>query len=324
MQKKGLYMARPLRIEYPGAFYHITSRGNERKPVFKSKQDRMKFLDYLFSATERYGAQVHVYCLMDNHYHLLIETPLGNLSQIMHHINGAYTTYFNVKRGRSGHLFQGRYKSILVDMDEYAKELSRYIHLNPVRANMVSSPDDFQWSSYNQYIGNQKPEKWLTCDFILGYFGKNKKFAQKQYQNFVTCLVGQEYKSPLSEVTGSVLLGGQDFINFIKERYLTGLKQSKEMPATRALVKNVSIQDISDMVDQTMKEKGKIIRNVKIFLSHKYTGQKLSVIGKTFGIGDSAVSKAFKRFEKKIEQDKRLKKNILKLEKAIEMSNVKT
>lgn len=316
-------MARPLRIEYSGAFYHITSRGNERKAVFKSKQDRIKFLDYLGSATERYGACVHIYCLMDNHYHLLMETPLGNLSQIMRHINGAYTTYFNVKRGRSGHLFQGRYKSILVDADEYAKELSRYIHLNPVRANMVSAPEDFQWSSYNQYIGKQKAHKWLVRDLIIGYFGKKYKTAQRQYQNFVTQLVGQEYNNPLDEVTGAVLLGGQEFINFIKDRYLTGLKQSKDVPAIKALVEKLSIQDICEMVDQTMKDEGKMARNIKIFLCHKYTGQKLSAIGKTFGIGDSAVSKVFKRLEKKIEQDKQLKGRMWKFEKTI-MSNVKT
>ena len=209
-------MARPLRIEYPGAFYHITSPGNERKAIFKSKQDRIRFLDYLGSATDRYGACVHVYCLMNNHYQLLMETPLGNLSQIMRHINGAYTTYFNVKRGRSGHLFQGRYKSILVEVDEYAKALSRYIHLNPVRANMVSVPEDFQWSSYNQYIGKQKARKWLVRDFILNYFGTKYKTAQRQYYNYVNQLVGQEYKNPLDEVAGAVLLGSQDFIKFIK------------------------------------------------------------------------------------------------------------
>ena len=109
-------MARPLRIQYPGAFYHVTSRGNERKKVFKSQRDREKFLEYLESSTQRYDAVIHAYCLMDNHYHLLLETPLGNLSQIMQHINGAYTTYFNVKRKRSGHLFQGRYKAILIDV----------------------------------------------------------------------------------------------------------------------------------------------------------------------------------------------------------------
>ena len=133
-------MARPLRILYPGAFYHITSRGNEQKALFKSNKDREKFIEYLESATERYDAVIHAYCLMDNHYHILLETPSGNLSKIMAHINGAYTNYFNAKRERSGHLFQGRYKAILVEADEYAKELSRYIHLNPVRANIVEHP----------------------------------------------------------------------------------------------------------------------------------------------------------------------------------------
>ena len=138
-------MARPLRITYPGAFYHITSRGNERKNIFKSQRDREQFLIYLESATERYGAKIHVYCLMSNHYHLLLETPLANLSQIMRHINGAYTTYFNIKRERAGHLFQGRYKAILVEMDEYAQELSRYIHLNPVRAGIAEMPEQYPW-----------------------------------------------------------------------------------------------------------------------------------------------------------------------------------
>lgn len=138
-------MGRPLRIEYPGAFYHVTSRGNEKKEVFKSQKDREKFLSYLESATERYGAAIHVYCLMSNHYHLLVETPEGNLSQIMRHINGAYTNYFNTKRQRAGHLFQGRYKAILVEKDAYSLELSRYIHLNPVRAGMVQLPEDYRW-----------------------------------------------------------------------------------------------------------------------------------------------------------------------------------
>ena len=120
-------MARPLRITYFGAFYQITSRGNERKAILKNRADRRKFLAYLKSATERYSAAIHCYCLMDNHYHLLLETPAGNLPQIMRHINGAYTTYFNIKRDRSGHLFRGRYKAILVEKDAYAKELSRHL-----------------------------------------------------------------------------------------------------------------------------------------------------------------------------------------------------
>ncbi len=160
-------MARPVRITYPGAFYHITSRGNERKAIFKSKRDREKFLEYLESAVLRYNAIIHTYCLMDNHYHLLLETPTGNLSQIMRHINGAYTTYFNIKRKRAGHLFQGRYKSVLVDINEYAQELSRYIHLNPVRAKIVELPELHEWSSYPHFIGKKKSPEWLQRAFIL-------------------------------------------------------------------------------------------------------------------------------------------------------------
>ncbi len=214
-------MARPLRITYPGAFYHVTSRGNERKNVFKSRRDREKFLEYLDSATERYDAVIHAYCLMGQHYHLLLETPSGNLPQIMRHINGAYTTYFNSKRTRSGHLFQGRYKAILVDIDEYAKELSGYIHLNPVRAKIAKTPEEYDWSSYKFYIGKQRPAKWLYRDFILGYFGKRVSTAQKAYQKFVNAFAHQEYDSPLDQVVSSTMLGSADFIAFIKDNFLS-------------------------------------------------------------------------------------------------------
>ena len=199
-------MARPLRITYPGAFYHVTSRGNERKNIFKNRSDREKFLEYFESAAKRYDAVIHVFCLMNTHYHLLLETPSGNLPQIMRHINGAYTTYFNIKRGRSGHLFQGRYKAILVNIDEYAKELSRYIHLNPVRAKMVKTPEEYEWSSYKFYIGEKKPPGWLYRDFILGYFGKKVSIAQKGYHKFVTAIVNKKYDNPLDEVVNSTLL----------------------------------------------------------------------------------------------------------------------
>jgi REP element-mobilizing transposase RayT len=176
-------MARALRIEFPGAFYHITSRGNEKKDIFRSRKDRERFLFYIESVAERYDAVVHTYCLMTNHYHLLLETPRGNLSEIMQYVNGAYTTYFNVKRKRSGHLFQGRFKSIVVDADEYAMELSRYIHLNPVRAGIVGKPEDHEWSSYRAYIGNSVAPDWLKSELILSGFGG--KSREKNYRAFV-------------------------------------------------------------------------------------------------------------------------------------------
>jgi putative transposase len=310
-------MARPLRITYPGAFYHVTSRGNERKDIFKSKRDREKFLEYFESAAKRYDAVIHVFCLMDTHYHLLLETPSGNLPQIMRHINGAYTTYFNVKRGRSGHLFQGRYKSILVDIDEYAKELSRYIHLNPVRAKMVKTPEEYEWSSYKFYIGEKKPPEWLYRDFILGYFGKKVSIAQTEYRKFVTAIVNKKYDDPLDEVVSSTLLGSPDFIAFIKDKFLSYQKPDKNLPVLKELIDKVSLKDIFDEVESVFGKEAVLGRNVKMFLCQRYTGEKLKDIGDFFGVGESGVSQACRRVKDKIRKDKKLERKISKIEKKI-------
>jgi len=317
-------MARALRITFPGAFYHVTSRGNERKAVFKSKRDREKFLEYLESASRRYDALIHAYCMMDTHYHLLLETPSGNLPQIMRHINGAYTTYFNVKRDRSGHLFQGRYKAILVDIDEYAKELSRYIHLNPVRAKIVETPEEYDWSSYKFYIGKQRSAKWLYRDFILGYFGKRVSTAQKAYQKFVTEFAHQDDDNPLDQVVSSTLLGSADFITFIKDNFLSEKKPDKELPALKELANKICMKDIFEEAELSFTKDKVLARNVKMYLCQRYTGKKLKEIGLHFGIGESGVSQACRRVTQKIEEDKKLKKKIAILKKKLELSRMKT
>lgn len=172
-------MARPLRVEYPGAFYHVINRGNAGDAVFKSIRDREKFLEYLGKAAERFSIRIHTYCLMTNHYHLLVETPDPNLSRSIQWINVSYATYFNRKRDRRGHLFQGRFTSILIDADEYLKHLSRYIHLNPVRAKMVDRPSDYLWSSYPAFTGGKKPPDWLEVNWLLSQFGNKRKNAEK-------------------------------------------------------------------------------------------------------------------------------------------------
>jgi REP element-mobilizing transposase RayT len=149
-------MARPLRVEYEGAVYHVTARGNERRKIFFTEVDYTKFVKYLTESKKKFNINIHCYVLMSNHYHLIIETPEANLSKAMHYINSSYTTYINVNKKRSGHLFQGRYKSIIIDADNYLLELSRYIHLNPVRAGMVQKPADYQYSSYSAFIKNKK------------------------------------------------------------------------------------------------------------------------------------------------------------------------
>ncbi|ABQ27188.1 REP-associated tyrosine transposase [Geotalea uraniireducens] len=299
-------MARPLRIEYPGAFYHVTSRGNEQKDVFKSQRDRQKFLEYLESATERYGGVVHAYCLMSNHYHLLLETPVGNLSQIMRHINGAYTTYFNIKRKRSGHLFQGRYKAILVELDEYAMELSRYIHLNPVRAGMVTRPEEYRWSSYNNYIGQGTAPTWLKMETILDYFGKKTKEAMKKYRTFVEDLLGKEYDSPFQNTFGAAVLGTAEFIEMVTSEHLSEKGVDRAVPGIRQFKSNPEPEEILKAVAAVVGEKEKQARQVGMYLCHKYSGKKLREIGNLFGVGETAIAEARRLLSRKLVQDKKL------------------
>ena len=162
-------MARPLRIEYDGALYHVTSRGNEQRPIFRNDDDRELFLTILSKVTERFHWLCHAYCLMDNHYHLVIETPDGNLSKGMRQLNGIYTQTFNRLHHRVGHLFQGRFKGILVQKESHFLEVCRYVVLNPVRAKAVKDPRAWAWSSYRATVGQSSVSRCLTVDEILSH-----------------------------------------------------------------------------------------------------------------------------------------------------------
>jgi REP element-mobilizing transposase RayT len=296
-------MARPLRIEYPGAYYHVTSRGNEQKDVFKSRKDREKFLDYLASATERYGAVIHAYCLMSNHYHLLLETPGGNLSQIMRHINGAYTTYFNIKRKRAGHLFQGRFKAILVEADEYAVELSRYIHLNPVRAGIVEEPGEYPWSSFQSYIGKNKTPDWLRTGFVLNYFGTNKADAGNRYKTFVEELLGKEYDSPLKGTIGSAILGTPGFVETVTEIHVGKRETERDLPALRQLSIRPSLEEILKSVDTVFGADKKLARQAGMYFCHRYSGERIKEISKLYKVSESAITEAARMFPKRFEKN---------------------
>jgi putative transposase len=217
-------MSRPLRIEYPGAVYHVTSRGNEKKPVFKTDTDRQNFLNALQHVNKRYNWICHAYCLMTNHYHLLIETPDGNLSIGMRQLNGIHTQLFNKLHGRAGHLFQGRYKAILIQKDSHLLEVSRYVVLNPVRAKMTEKPEDYPWSSYLATAGKAKPHPCLTTDWILGQFGGKRGKAEQEYRKFVHWGIGR--KSIWTEVRGQVLLGEESFVDQLVEH----LKKKQAIP----------------------------------------------------------------------------------------------
>jgi REP element-mobilizing transposase RayT len=203
-------MARPLRIEYAGALYHVTSRGDRQEAIFEDDQDRKAFLNVLGEVILRFRWRCHAYCLMGNHYHLMIETPEGNLTKGMRQLNGVFTQWSNRRHKRTGHVFQGRYKAILVDRDSYFLELARYIVLNPVRAAMVKHPKQWQWSSYGATSGTAEALAWLTTEDLLAEFGKRRATAQRKYREFVAEGMGEE--SIWKDLQGQIYLGDDDFV----------------------------------------------------------------------------------------------------------------
>lgn len=305
-------MARQLRIEYPGALYHVTSRGNEKKDIFRSIKDRDKFLSYLSSAWERHSAVFHAYCLMSNHFHLMVETPLGNLSWIMKHINGSYTTYFNVKHKRAGHLLQGRYKAVLVQADAYAAELSRYIHLNPVRAKMVSTPEEYRWSSCSRYLEGTEPS-WLSTGLVLGYFGTEDEDRRRNYRDYLYDAIGKESRDPLSDSVASTILGSDDFVRDIREKYLDGKENDRELPALRDLSRGPGVAEIKALSEEAFPENERLARMAGIYLCWRYSGAKLKEIGALYGISESGVNRACFRFENMMEGEKDLRERLRRL-----------
>lgn len=299
-------MGRQLRIEFPNAYYHVTARGNERKEIFKSDRDRQKFIGYLESAVTRYSAVIHAWCLMNNHYHLLVETPEGNLSQVMQHINGAYTNYFNVKRKRSGHLLQGRYKAILVDADHYALELTRYIHLNPVRVGLVDAPGKYRWSSFQEYTGKRSPATWLKRNFVLGVFADDSAEASEKYRLFVEEALGKQYESPLKDSVASTILGRPEFVESIQAQYVDQIKADRNLPSLRDQRRKTGVVEIIAAVQAVLGE-GNKAKKVAVHLCHRYSGLKLREIGTLFGIKDSGVSQASRRLEAEMEGDGELR-----------------
>ncbi|MGO8989532.1 MAG: transposase [bacterium] len=317
-------MGRPLRIEYAGALYHITARGNERKRIFLDDADRKKFLGILGDYHDRYGILIHGYVLMDNHYHLILETPKGNLLKVMHGLNGGYTGYFNRKYGRTGHLFQGRYKGIIVDKDSYLIPLSRYVHLNPVRARVVERPEQYRWSSYPGYIGKGKQHEWMEYAWILSQFGSRRLKAKRKYREYTEEALKKKVESPLKNLRSQVILGGEEFVKAIKG-LLTGKALSQEIVERKRLIEYPLLDEVVGIVAKVFKIREEEIRgrgrranrarNVALHLVRRYTGLGNKEIGEIFGgIHYSAVSKASGRLREGMTSDKRLSKLVGEVE----------
>lgn len=203
-------MTRPLRLEFPGALYHVTSRGDRQQSIYLDDSDRRAWQAALGLVCKRHNFVIHSFCQMGNHFHLLIETVDANLSRGMRQLNGAYTQHFNRRHRMVGHLFQGRYKAILVQKESYLLELCRYIALNPVRANIAKSPDDWQWSSHHFLVNSTSPPLWLEHDQLLARFGNTRDSAMSAYRAFLLAGIGEP--NPLTATRHGVLLGDNAFI----------------------------------------------------------------------------------------------------------------
>jgi REP element-mobilizing transposase RayT len=273
-------MARALRIEYPGAVYHVTSRGNRREKIFLSDADRSLFLETLARGVERFGWLCHAYCLMDNHYHALIETARPNLSRGMRHLNGVYTQRFNRRHGRVGHVFQGRFKAILVQKDTHLLELCRYVVLNPVRAGIRRRVEDWPWSSYRATIGRMEKPAWLTTDWVLGQFGRRRGAAIRAYRRFVVEGVGREVWGAL---VGRIYFGD--------ERFVRGVQKDEEIPEVPRVQRRPVRPGLKDLMGRgTPAEVG------RAYVEHGY---RLGEIAAHLGVHYSTVSRRLREYERK-------------------------
>jgi putative transposase len=280
-------MARPVRLEFSDAIYHVTTRGDGGGDIFVDDQDRQLFLAVLAEVISRTGWIVHAYVLMDNHYHLLIETPKPNLSRGMRQLNGVYTQRFNSLHGSGGRVFQGRFKAILVERSTALLDLCRYIVLNPLRLKTVKNISRYRWSSYRATAGEVNAPAWLSTGWILDQFGKNSTVSRRKYAEFVQAGIG--LSSPLSRVKSQILLGSASFVKKMKQRLMAGAGGKPEK-------KQIKRPGLHSLFPLSVR-KDKMLRNQTIeraFHEYAYTMAEIAGAAK---IHFSTVSKVIKTGE---------------------------
>ncbi|MCP4634014.1 MAG: transposase [candidate division Zixibacteria bacterium] len=326
-------MARPLRIEYPGAWYHIMNRGRRYEEIFIDDGDYQMFPALLKETSDIWNIRIAAYCLMPNHYHLLIQTPEANLSKAMRQINGIYTQIFNRKHGYDGPLFRGRYKSILVSEDYYLLALVRYIHRNPIKAGIVDSLDKYKWSSHNGYLSAAKKWNWLHKKFILSMLSPDHRDWRKEYRHFVNVEEDGEIENILERKKWPPVMGPKEFVDRVKDKYYT-LKIDDEVPESKRLAPEV--EEIMGVVSAFYKvntddilhsQRGVINepRNVTVYLIRMLRHDSLKQIGAILKLEKySSISSIIERMKKQIREDPTLKKKIEKLTQKITKSQEQT
>lgn len=272
-------MSRPLRIEFAGALYHITSRGDRREDIYLDDEDRERFLEVFAEVCERHQWGCHAYCLMSNHYHLLVETREATLSKGMRQLNGVFTQRFNRRHHRVGYVFQGRYKAILVDKDSYLLELARYIVLNPVRAGMRRSARDWPWSSYRATAGFGEVPAWLTVDWLLSAFGRQRGPAMEACRRFVS--EGRNQPSPWNDLKQQVYLGDDAFVEDMQAK-VSADADLDEIPSTQRRAPPMSLARY---------QHDHANRDDAIVAAYDNGGFSMKTIGEYFGLHYSMVSR---------------------------------
>lgn len=322
-------MARPLRIQYPGAVYHITCRGNRRADIYKDNKDRKAFIEILKESQKIYSIKIYSYVLMSNHYHLLIETPRGNLSDYMRLFNMRYTRHYNRRHKKVGHVYQGRFKSILVDKDTYINMLSRYIHLNPVRTKSMDHVpykdklaylEKYKWSSLPGYICERKKQEFVDYELVLKEYGGDNGKGRQAYGNTLSMDVtgGIDVKD---KIIGQSILGREDFVEEVLDKYLKRAHETREQPSLRELhglrakekIMGVVKEETGKNLEEIKKAKG-IERGILMDLLYRVGGITGIEIGKMLDVDYSTVSQERKRLRDRIKKDKKLKQCIERIE----------
>ena len=294
-------MARPLRIEIPDGLFHVTSRGTERRAILLDDADRAKWVELLDRVVTRRRWVVLAWTLMDNHFHLFLRTPQPNLSAGMHDLNSGYVSAFNRRHDRCGPLLQGRFKAILVEREFHYWELSRYVHLNPVRAGLVERPEDHRWGSCASYLGRAPAPEWLRWEEVLGQHGRTLRTARREYARFLAEGVTSPPESPLRGVVATVLLGSQAFVERVRS-WLSERLPDRDVPAARELKKAPRVEEIDAAVSrafaipaESLHVRGKWhneARGAAIYLCRKLTGHSIRELGERYGgVGGQAIGR---------------------------------
>jgi REP element-mobilizing transposase RayT len=326
-------MSRPLRIEYEGAWYHVMNRGRRSDRIFEGQDDYQMFIEVLKDAIELWDIRISAYCLMSNHYHLLIHTPKGNLSRCMRHINGVYTQRFNRTHGLDGQLFRGRYKSIIVDGDSYLLQLVRYIHRNPLRAGVADAIHEYPWSSHSGYLSSAKKWSWLHKDFIFSLLSNAKAGQLKAYKAFMNIEDSEEITRVFEGNKRPVALGNEKFVRWLKGKFFVK-NRNPQVPESLALAPE--IEEIKSAVclyykvdefELLISRRGRFSepRSMAIYLARMLRKDSLLDIGSEFALnGYSSVSSVLEGMKKQLQKNRQLRKRYKEVEETVLIGQTET